>query len=79
MTNAVPVIYSKPGCSACTWTKIQFDEKGLEYTIVDITKSEDAYNEVVALGYQQMPVVYASEDNHWSGRNPQKIAELAAA
>lgn len=73
------VIYSKPGCTNCTKTKIKFDEYGLEYEVRDITKSAEAYEEVIALGYMQMPVVHVSPDNHWSGLEPKKIAELAAA
>lgn len=68
-------LYSKPACQQCTATKRYFDNHGIDYTVLDVTEDEAAYNTVAALGYQQLPVVVAG-DNHWSGFNPMKLATI---
>ena len=71
------VVYSKPACIQCTATTREMDRKGIAYSVVDLTKDEDAYNTVRGLGYMQAPVVIAGED-HWSGFRPDKIGTLAS-
>lgn len=68
-------IYSKPNCVQCTMTYRALDKAGIAYTVHDVTADEDAYNRVVALGYSAAPVVVVG-DQHWSGFQPDRIAEL---
>ena len=69
-------VYSKPSCVQCNATYRALTKKGIDYTVVDVTEDSAAYDHVVGLGYQQVPVVETGSD-HWSGFRPDKIAELA--
>lgn len=68
-------VYSKPACVQCVATYRALDRLGLDYEVVDLSTEEGALAEVLALGYQQAPVV-RSGDVHWSGFRPDKIKEL---
>jgi glutaredoxin-like protein NrdH len=70
-------VYSKPQCVQCDATYRALDQKGIEYTVVDITQDPAAHEKVLKLGYMQAPVVIAGDD-HWSGYSPDRIATLAA-
>ena len=68
-------VYSKPACIQCTATTREMDRKGIVYSIIDLTKDEDAFNTVKDLGYMQAPVVVTGDD-HWSGFRPDNIGAL---
>lgn len=70
-------VYSKPSCVQCTATYRALDKHGLEYEITDLAADEAALMEVLAMGYQQVPVVVAG-DEHWSGFRPDMIKAAAA-
>jgi glutaredoxin-like protein NrdH len=70
-------VYTKPSCVQCTATYRALDNKGIEYEVFDVSVDEKALETVKALGYLQAPVVVTDED-HWSGFRPDKIAGLAA-
>ncbi|CAL8898086.1 NrdH-redoxin [Kocuria varians] len=69
-------VYSKPSCVQCNATYRALTKKGIDYTVVDVTEDTTAYEHVVGLGYQQVPVVEAGGE-HWSGFRPDKINTLA--
>ncbi|MCS5524804.1 glutaredoxin-like protein NrdH [Curtobacterium flaccumfaciens pv. oortii] len=71
-------VYTKPSCVQCTATYRALDNKGIEYVVRDVSADEAALEQVKALGYLQAPVVVTDED-HWSGFRPDKIATLTAA
>lgn len=75
MTMSITV-YTKPSCVQCNATYRALDAKGIEYEIHDLSEDPTALEQVKALGYMQAPVVVTDED-HWSGFRPDKIAELA--
>lgn len=68
-------VYSKPACVQCTATTRALDQKGVDYTIIDLTQDDEAMARVTALGYRQAPVVIAGAD-HWAGFRPDMIARL---
>jgi glutaredoxin-like protein NrdH len=70
-------VYSKPSCVQCTATYRALDKKGIEYEIFDVSVDEKALEAVKSLGYMQAPVVI-TDDDHWSGFRPDKIALLAS-
>ncbi|MBN7324384.1 Glutaredoxin-like protein NrdH [Mycobacteroides abscessus subsp. massiliense] len=72
-------VYTKPACVQCTATYKALEKQGIKYDVVDITEKPEARDYVLALGYQQAPVVVAGEENHWSGFRPDRIKALAAA
>ena len=69
------VLYTMPNCPQCYATKRYLDEDEIEYSMVDITKDEKAYELVSSLGYKEAPIVVNGEV-HWSGFRPDKIASL---
>ncbi|WIB65658.1 glutaredoxin-like protein NrdH [Curtobacterium sp. MCBD17_040] len=70
-------VYTKPSCVQCTATKRDLDNKGIEYDLIDVTVDAEALDFIVGLGYKQAPVV-VTDDDHWSGFNPNKLATLRA-
>lgn len=69
------VIYSKPACVQCTATYRALDQRGISYSVVDISKDEQALSMVRSMGYLQVPVI-VTENDHWSGFRPDKINTL---
>lgn len=75
-TTAKVTVYTKPACVQCTATYRALDSKGIDYEVKDLSQDPAALELVKALGYLQAPVVVTDED-HWSGFQPDKIDELA--
>lgn len=76
-------VYVKPsGCFGCDKTKQKFTEAGLTFTTVDVTSNPAALEYISEeLGYQRVPVIVYEKDgseDHWSGLNPDKIAQVIA-
>ena len=69
------IVYSKTACGKCVFTKKWLESKGIPYEEKRTDLDEDARNEVIEMGYQELPVVVAG-DQHWSGYQPDKLAEL---
>ncbi|SKO15301.1 redoxin NrdH [Mycobacteroides abscessus] len=76
MTETVTV-YTKPACVQCNATYKALEKQGIAYEVIDITEKPEARDYVIALGYQQAPVVVAGE-HHWSGFRPDHIKALVA-
>ena len=74
MTNKV-IVYSKTACGKCVFTKKWLESKGIPYEEKRTDLDEGARNEVIEMGYQELPVVFAG-DEHWSGYQPEKLEEL---
>ncbi|MDF1488748.1 glutaredoxin-like protein NrdH [Tessaracoccus caeni] len=71
-------VYTKPSCVQCNATYRALDSKGLDYEILDLSEDEKALEMVKSLGYLQAPVVI-TDDDHWAGFRPDKIAALRVA
>lgn len=71
-------VYTKPDCQQCNATFKALDQRGLTYSVIDITQDPDARDHVMNdLGYLQAPVVVAG-DHHWSGFRPDRVKALPA-
>lgn len=68
-------VYSTPACVQCNSTYRKLDKHGIVYTSIDVTQDEEAYEMIKALGYSKAPVVI-TDDEHWSGFQPDKIEAL---
>lgn len=68
-------VYSRDNCPQCDATKRKLGKLGVQYNEIDVTVDNDALAHVLALGYQQVPVV-EHEGGHWSGYRPQNLAGL---
>ncbi|MFT4109871.1 glutaredoxin-like protein NrdH [Propionicimonas sp.] len=69
-------VYSKPSCVQCTATYRALDKVGLDYEVVDLATDERALADLLALGHQQAPVVFA-DGEYWTGFRPDRIRALA--
>jgi len=69
-------VYTKPNCVQCDATKRTMDKLGIKYSTVDITVDTEAYDMIISKGFQAAPVVI-TDDDAWSGFNPDKISGLA--
>lgn len=69
-------IYTKPGCMPCRATKNRLTRNGTTFTEVDITEDQDAFDYILDLGHQQVPVIVTDTGDHWSGMNPARIDAL---
>ena len=70
-------VYTKPACVQCDMTKKYMDKNGIEYTTVDITQDEEAFQMILNLGFKSAPVVISAAGS-WAGFQPEKIDQLAA-
>lgn len=70
-------VFTTPSCVQCGATKRLMDSLGIEYTTVDLTQDPESLARVKSLGYGQAPVVFAGNEDHWSGFQPEKIRAYA--
>lgn len=70
-------VYTKPSCVQCNATFRALDARGIDYRTVDLSKDPGALDVVKAMGYMQAPVVVTDND-HWSGFRPDKIAAISS-
>jgi glutaredoxin-like protein NrdH len=70
-------VYTKPACVQCDQTKKLLDKNGIEYTTIDISKDQEAFEKIVALGFMSAPVVISGDDS-WAGFQPDKINSITA-
>lgn len=70
-------VYSKTDCFQCKLTERMLTQEGIAFKKVNIEEDAQALEHVKSLGYMQVPVVFVSDDRHWSGFVPDKINDLA--
>lgn len=64
------VVYGKPDCIQCHWTRKELDKMELIYEYIDVTIDRDAARDVNRMGYTAMPVVVVSNSRRvekWAG------------
>lgn len=77
-TEPITVYTTGPSCQRCKATKRDLDRAGVLYNEVDVTTDPAAAAFVKGLGHVQAPVVYISEDRHWSDHRPTEISAYVA-
>jgi glutaredoxin-like protein NrdH len=68
-------VYTKPSCVQCDQTKRFLDKSKIDYSTVDITEDQEAFDKIISLGFKAAPVVITDNDS-WAGFNPSKLAKL---
>jgi len=56
------LVYSKPNCKNCKMLKRWLDIKKIDYSEVDITQNEDAYEKLVSTGRTSLPALEVKGD-----------------
>ena len=69
------VVYSKPGCGQCIFTKKHLEDKGIDFKEVDVTKNSEGLERVKSLGYSGLPVV-EYEDVHFNGYQANELDKI---
>lgn len=68
-------VYTKNSCPFCDRTKEFLDQLGVEYSVRNIEEDDSNFQEIIDLGYRQVPVVVTDSDS-WSGHNPSLLMQL---
>lgn len=72
------VVYTKPNCIQCEWTKRRLAADGIAFQAIDVTEDSDAMAKAERLSAtlgRQMPIVVAG-DQAWSGFRDDLIRKL---
>jgi len=69
-------VYVKPACVQCDATKRHLNKSGIDYETIDISTNPDALDKILNMGFQAAPVVITDDDS-WSGFQPDKLDSLA--
>ncbi|GEQ33576.1 glutaredoxin-like protein NrdH [Marinilactibacillus psychrotolerans] len=77
MSKKSVVVYSKPNCMQCNFTKKYLEDKGISYEVKDIVENEAAIEEVKNLGFSSLPVVIAEGLEAFNGFRPDMLNQLA--
>lgn len=70
------IVYSKPSCVQCNFTKRTLNKLGVEFEEVNITENEEGRERVAELGFVQVPVVDFNGEV-FSGYRPEKLEKLS--
>lgn len=70
------IVYSKPGCGQCMFTKKFLERHALAFEEKDVQKSEDALNEVKAMGFSSLPVVVIEGEEPFNGYRADRLQAL---
>lgn len=74
-SQTMVVVYTKNNCQPCIATKRKLNALQVPFEERNVETLEGAYNEVIELGYQQVPVVVANGE-HWSGFDPTRLSNI---
>lgn len=69
------IVYSKPNCPACEYTKKFLESNDLEFREVDIMSDPVMASRLRESGQLEMPHVVTDSDS-WSGYRRDKLKEL---
>lgn len=70
------ILYSKPNCMQCNFTKQFFEDNNISYELKDVSLSEEALEEVKNMGFQSLPVVVIDNQKPFSGFRPDLLESL---
>ena len=76
-SDATLTVYGKPACVQCTATERYLSSRERSYIKIDVTKDAEAFDMLIEMGYQQVPVVVAEDGTHWGGFDPDRLAQYA--
>lgn len=69
------IVYSKPDCVQCHYTKVQLERNHVPYNEIDASPGTDAAKMLQDKGFQSLPVV-VTEHETWQGFKLDKLRGL---
>lgn len=69
------IIYIAHTCSRCNDVKAYFENKDIEFVEKDVQKSQEAKNELLSMGYRNVPIILIGDDEV-VGFNKNKLDKL---
>lgn len=71
------IVYSKPNCMQCNFTKKFLEDKNIPFEVRDVMENEAALEEVKSLGFSSLPVVVIDGQEPFSGFRPDRLENIA--
>ena len=75
MTDEPVTVFTQPGCAHCRDEKEWLENKGVDYQEKDVSKDEDALEQLKKGGFTSTPTTFIG-DNPVVGFNREKLEEL---
>lgn len=72
------IVYTSPGCMACTMTQRELDKHDATYAVVDLSEHPELVESFRQQGYRSAPIVEA-EGERFAGFRPDRIKAIMAA
>lgn len=72
------VIYSKPGCGECLFTKKFLERSQVAFTERNVMENAEWLAEVKALGFHSLPVVAVDGQEPFHGYQPERLEQLVS-
>ncbi|SFC35554.1 ribonucleoside-diphosphate reductase class Ib glutaredoxin subunit [Alkalibacterium subtropicum] len=77
MEKSSVIVYSKPNCMQCQFTKKYLENKGIPFEEKDVEQNGEAIDEVKKMGFSSLPVVIAEGIEAFNGFRPDILNRLA--
>jgi len=77
MEKSSVIVYSKPNCMQCQFTKKYLENKGIPFEEKDVEQNAEAIDEVKKMGFSSLPVVIAEGIEAFNGFRPDLLNRLA--
>ncbi|GEK89046.1 glutaredoxin-like protein NrdH [Alkalibacterium putridalgicola] len=77
MQESSVIVYSKPNCMQCQFTKKYLENKGIPFEEKDVEQNGEAIDEVKKMGFSSLPVVIAEGIEAFNGFRPDILNRLA--
>ena len=72
------VIYSQPGCPPCDWVKTYLKERGVPFTVRDVSSDFSAQKELVGKYQSRTTPTIVVDEEVMIGFDPDRLEEMLA-
>jgi glutaredoxin-like YruB-family protein len=70
------IVYSQPGCPPCDWVKAYLTERGVPFTVKDVSKDFSAQRELVGKYNSRSTPTVVVDDQVMIGFDPDKLEAM---
>lgn len=72
------VIYSQPGCPPCDWAKTYLTERGVPFTVRDVSSDDSAQKDLVGKYKSRTTPTIVVDDEVMIGFDPDRLEKMLA-